>query len=131
MRTTNRQLASQVRTTTRRSARVRVGNAMSPARRYAVLDALVARVNRDLVTTARYLAEVLHADAEFVRRFAGSFGKIAKAVYLAEFGTEPTRSGIARVGTKLFAAFAYRTAEIAVLDKAAASYPRTAALLAA
>lgn len=128
--TTNRKLAAQVRSATTRASRTRIGNAMSVSRRHAVLDAFVTRVNAGLVTTAAYLADVVGADSEFVRRYAGSFGKVAKATYIAEFGTEPQRCGIARVGTKLFAAFAYGVDALPVLDKAARTYKRTAELLA-
>lgn len=116
---------------TSRHNRPRVGNAMSVTRRHAVLDALVARINHGLTTVAQYLADVLDADADFIRRFASSFGtKVAKA-FEAEYGVKPPKAGIARVGTKLFRAYAYTATQLTVLDAAARSYNRTAELLAA
>jgi hypothetical protein len=131
MTTTNTARAAYIPTT--RSTRTRVGNAMSPARRNAFLDSFVARVNASVITAAQYLTDVLGADAEFVRRFSGTFGKAVAKAWREQFGTEPTKSGLARVRRMLLPVFAYTAdaATLTVLDKAARSYTRTAQLLAA
>ena len=114
---------------TSRRDRARVGHHMSPARRYAVLDATVARANAGLVTTADYLTDVLGADDEFVRRFSSPFGKSVAKVYREEYGQEPPKNGLARRRTMLLSVFAYGEDELPVLAKGALNYKRTADLL--
>jgi hypothetical protein len=127
--TTNTARAAYIPTA--RATRTRVGSHMSPARRYAVLDAFVARVNVGLVTTAEYLANVIGADAAFVAKYSGVYGKAVAKVFRAEFGTEPRKAGLARRRTMLLSVFAYAADELPILDKAARTYGRTADLLAA
>lgn len=114
-----------------RAARTRVGSHMSVQRRYAVLDALVRRTNAGKVTTAQYLADVVGADADFVRRFAAPYGKAVAKAYRDEYGAEPSKSGLARRGRMLLSCFAYGADDLPVLDKGARTYRRTAELLGA
>lgn len=114
---------------TGRAARTRTGNHMSVARRHAVLDATVTRMNTGLVTTADYLADVIGADAAFVASYAGPFGKAVAKVWREKTGTEPAKTGMARRGTRLLSVFAYGTDELPILMAGAVAYRRTAALL--
>lgn len=114
---------------TGRGARVRVGHHMSPARRIAVLDATVDRVNAGRVTAAEYLAAELGADAAFVHSYASPFGREVAKAYRAAFGAEPAKCGLARRGLRLVPVFAYGADELPVLLEAAQSYRRTAELL--
>lgn len=129
MRTTNTARAAYI--PAQRRLRTRIGTAMPAKRRNAFLDGFVARCNTGLITVAQYLADTLHADPDFVRRFASPYGKTARKVFEAEYGTEPPKAGIARVGHRLFPVYAYTAEQTAVLDKAAREYRHTAALLAA
>lgn len=121
---------------TGRAARTPVGAHMSVRRRHAVLDAHTRRVNRaaGCVTTAEYLTDVVGADAAFVKSYAAPFGTAVAKVFRAEFGVEPSRSGLVRVGRRLFPVFGYAAGDVevlTVLDKGARNYRRTAELLAA
>jgi hypothetical protein len=129
MTTTNTARAAYIPTS--RHNRTRVGNAMSPARRNAFLDGFVARCNTAVITVAQYLTDVVGADAEFVRRFSGTFGKAVAKVWREQYGTEPAKTGLARIRRMLLPVFAYGTDALTVLDKAARAYSRTAELLAA
>jgi hypothetical protein len=114
---------------TGRAARVRVGHHMSARRRHAVLDATVERANLGRITAAEYLVE-LGADEAFIRSYASPFGKAAKKAYVAAFGVEPAKSGLARVGVRLVPVFAYDGDEAGVLYEAAQDCRRTREFLA-
>jgi hypothetical protein len=116
---------------TGRAARTSVGTYNSPERRTALLQAVADRVNTGKVTTADYLTTELHAPAEFVASYASPYGRTVAKVYRTEFGHEPARNGLVRRGRKLLPVFAYGADELPVLEKAALTYTRTAALLAA
>lgn len=127
MTTTNASLATTARVLRSRTARIRIGHHMSVARRYAVLDAHVARHNAGRATAAAYLTEVLGADANFVRRFASGFGKAATAAHLARTGAKPRRNCIARVGRRRFVeCFSY---DLRDLVEAAHTFKHTATLV--
>lgn len=100
----------------------------SATRRAHNLAALVARFNAraGLVTAAAYLAERLHAPAEFVKSYSSPFGKAAAKAYREQYATEPAKSGLDVRGKHLVRVFTYT---VEILQKAAASYTRTAALL--
>lgn len=114
---------------TGRAARVRVGNHMSVARRHAVLDALVERVNTGRITAAEYLTDVLGADEAFVHSYASPFGRQVARAYRQTFGCEPVKAGLARRGVRLVPCFAYTADEAFVLYEAALAYGRTLELL--
>lgn len=116
---------------TGRAARVRVGHHMLVARRHAVLDAYVARVNGELITTAAYLSNVLGASPAFVAAYAPPFGTAVAKAWRAQHHTEPAKTGLSRRGLRLFSCFAYDPADLPVLEAGARSYKRTAVLLAA
>lgn len=113
---------------TGRAARVRVGRFNSVARRRDVLARLVERVNAGRTTAAEYLTGI-GADAEFIRRFASPFGREIAKQYRTKFGTEPVKAGLALVHRRLVRVFAYATDELPILDAAARTYARTAALV--
>lgn len=117
---------------TGRAARVRVGHHMSVARRHAVLDAHIGRVNAaaGVITAAGYLTDVLGASAAFVAAYAPPFGTAVAKAYREQFDAEPRRDGLSRRGLRLFSCFAYRANEAAVLEAGVRSYRRTAELLA-
>lgn len=100
----------------------------SPARRAYNLRQVAARVNTGQLTAAGYLAEQLHADADFTRRYSSPFGRTAAAVYREQYGTEAPETGLDVRGKRLVRVRAYTTA---VLEKAAAKYARTANLIGA
>jgi len=129
MTTTNASLVTAARILRSRTARVRTGNHMSVARRLAVLDAYVARVNAGRLTAASYLAEVLGVNADFVCRFASGFGKAATAAHRARTGISPRRDSIARVGRRRFVeCFSYDLCDLA---EAARTFVHTRNLIAA
>ncbi|ACU71854.1 hypothetical protein Caci_2945 [Catenulispora acidiphila DSM 44928] len=130
MTTTNASLATTARVLRTHAARTRVGTHMSVARRYAVLDALIARTNGALITAASYLAGI-GADQAFIDRFGSAFGTKASKAYQAKFGCKSRRTGLARRGLRLFDAFAYTANEMPILNEAARSYARTSNLIAA
>lgn len=102
------------------------GRFNSPARRAYNLRLIAARVNAGQHTAAGYLADELHADADFVRRYSSSYGKTAAAVYREQYQAEPVKSGLDVRGHHLVRVYAYT---VAVLEKAAARYARTQPLL--
>ncbi len=114
---------------TGRAARLRVGHHMSVQRRIAVLDAVVERANVGRITAAEYLAE-LGLDEAFINSYASPFGKAAKKAYVAAFGVEPPKSGLARRGMRLVPVFAYAADEADVLYAGAQNYVRTREFLA-
>lgn len=114
---------------TGRAARVRIGTYNSPARRQAVLAAVAERVNTGQLTAAGYLTEQLRTDADFTRRYSSPFGRAAAAVYRQQYGTDPAKTGLDVRGKRLVRVFAYGAEDTDVLEKAAADYARTAALL--
>jgi len=127
MTTTNASLATVVRILRSRANRVRTGSHMSTARRLAVLDAYVARVNAGRLTAASYLTKVLGVNADFVRRFASGFGKAATAAHRARTGISPRRDSIARVGRRRFVeCFSYDLCDLA---EAARTFVHTAAFI--
>ena len=128
---TIRRIAAAVRTaftTTGRHQRNRVGNALSVARRYAVLDALVTRHNEGIVTAGQYLTQVLGADAEFSARFDSPFGKKIKAAYIALHGENPPKIRLVTERRRLHRAIGYLLGALALLV-AVGMYDKTAALL--
>lgn len=132
MTTTNASLATTARVIRSRTARTRIGNHMSVARRHAVLDAFIARCNGPLViTAASYLRGVIGAGEMFVDRFGSSFGTKVSKGYQAQFGHKSARTALARRGMRIFDAFAYTADEIGILDEAARNYDRTRKLIAA
>lgn len=130
MTTTNASLATTARVLRSRTARIRIGHHMSVARRYAVLDAYVARINGNLITAASYLAGI-GASRAFIDRFGSAFGAKVSKAYQARFGRKPTRTALACRGVRFFDAFAYTADELPVLNDAARSYDRTRNLIAA
>lgn len=130
MTTTNASLATTARVLHSRAARARIGHHMSSARRYAVLDALIARTNGGLITAAGYLADVLGANEKFIYSFGSPFGRDVAKKYRAKFDAEPKR-GLTRRGLRLFDGFVYAADEAPILDEAARSYNRTRKLIAA
>lgn len=110
-----------------RAARNRVGSAMSPQRRTAVLAAVATRYNAaaQVVTAAAYLADTLGADPDFTRRYSSPFGKAAAKVYREQYGTDPELAGMDLRGRRLVRVNTYPRD---VLEKAAGTYKRTAAL---
>lgn len=118
-------------TTLGRHQRNRVGSSTSTTRLRAVLANLAARVNSNRATAADYLANVLGADADFVRRYGSVFGKTATKL-MRESGTEPTRNGLAVVIRHRHASLVeVNTYPVEVLAAAARAYGRTAALIGA
>lgn len=89
------------------------------------LRQVAARVNSGQHTAAGYLADELHADADFTRRYSSPFGKAAKKAYVEQYGAEPAKTGLDVRGHRLVRVYAYT---VAVLEKATANYTRTAAL---
>lgn len=114
--------------TSRRANRALTGTFKSVGRRHAVLTAYVARRNAGIVTAGQYLTEVLGADAEFSARFDSPFGKAIKKAYKALHGEDPAKIRLVTEHRRLHRAIGYLLGEPA-LTVAAASYPRTAALL--
>lgn len=106
------------------------GRFNSVARRLHNLRQVAARVNGGVVTVAQYLTE-LGADAETIRRYAGTLGKHVKAAFIAKTGAEPVRSGLALVGHHLARVFAYDRADVEILRAATAGYARTSHLIGA
>jgi hypothetical protein len=116
---------------TGRAARVLVGRFNSPARRAYVLSRVVERVNTGRTTTAAYLADVLGADDAFIHSYASPYGRTVAKIYREKFGAEPVKAGLALRGRKLLRVFAYTADELPILDDAARTYKRTAALIGA
>lgn len=113
----------------RRANRTLVGATMSVARRYAVLDAYVARRNTGIVTAGQYLT-ALTGDAEFSARFDSPFGKHIRRAYIALHDAEPAKIRLVTEHRRLHRAIGYRLGEPA-LAVATQTYPRTAALIGA
>lgn len=130
MTTTNASLATTARVLRSRAARARIGNHMSVVRRFAVLDALIARTNGGLITAAGYLADVLGAGEKFVYLYSSPFGRDVAKQYRAKFNAEP-KQGLTRRGLRLFDGFVYTANEAPILDEAARTYARTRNLIAA
>jgi hypothetical protein len=128
MSTTNASIATTARIIRTRAARTRIGHHMSLARRYAVLDALIARTNGAFTTVAEYLANVVGADEKFLYSYSPSFGRFVAKAYRAKFNAEP-KQGLTRRGLRLFDGFVYAADEMLVLDETARSYGRTADLV--
>lgn len=115
---------------TPRTRRSKPGRFDSVTRRLHNLRQVAARVNAGVVTIAQYLTE-LGADADTIRRYAGTLGKHAKAAFVAARGTEPARCGLALVGHHLARVFAYQRGDTELLRAATAGYGRTSHLIGA
>lgn len=127
----------------RRATRALVGTATSAKRHRAVVAATAARWNAanhpaPYLTVAGYMANVLRADADFVRRYAPVLGGHVRRAYAKKYGTNPTGSVLVTVGRgpalahpRLVNATAYEPGDIAILNDAAKTYERTAALIGA
>lgn len=113
----------------RRANRTRTGTTTSVARRYAVLDAYVARRNAGIVTAGQYLA-ILTGDAEFSAAYDSPFGKAIKKAYKALHGEDPAKIRLVTEHRRIHRAIGYRIDEPA-LAIATQTYPRTAALIGA
>lgn len=121
-----RRIAAQA---SRRANRALVGTALSAARRYAVLDAYVARRNEGIVTAGQYLIAIT-GDAEFSAKYDSPFGKAIKKAYIAIHGEDPAQIRLTTENRRIHRAIGYRIDEPA-LQIALANYPRTAALIGA
>jgi hypothetical protein len=110
---------------TPRTRSAKPGRFDSVTRRLHNLRKVAARVNTDQHTAAGYLAAVLHTDAAFVKSYSSPFGRAEAKAYREQYGTDPAKSGLDVRGHRLVRVYAYT---VAVLQKAAATYARTAAL---
>lgn len=110
---------------TPRTRSAKPGRFDSVTRRLHNLRLVAERVNTGQHTAAGYLAAVLHADPAFVTSYNSPFGRVAAKAYREQYGTDPAKSGLDVRGNRLVRVYAYT---VAVLQKAAASYSRTAAL---
>lgn len=127
---TVRHIARRIATaTSRRTNRALVGSALSAARRYAVLNAYVARHNEGIVTAGQYLT-ALTGDAEFSAKYDSPYGKHVKRAYIAIHGADPARIRLVTEHRRLHRAVGYLLGEPA-LAVAVRAYPRTAALIGA
>ena len=125
---TVRHIARRIATaTSRRVDRALVGSTLSTARRYAVLDAYVARHNAGIVTAGQYLTAVT-GDAEFSAKYDSPYGKHVKKAYKALHGEDPQKIRLTTEHRRLHRAIGYLIGEPA-LALAVTTYPRTAALL--
>lgn len=113
----------------RRATRTLIGTATSVARRYAVLDAYVARRNEGIVTAGQYLT-TLTGDTEFSAKYDSPYGKAVKKAYIELHGEQPAKIRLVTEHRRLHRAIGYLIGEPA-LAIAADVYPRTAALKAA
>ena len=125
---TIRHIARRITTqASRRANRILTGTFKSVARRYAVLDAYVARHNAGTVTAGQYL-KALTGDADFAASFDSPFGKAIKKAYKALHGEDPAKIRLVTEHRRLHRAIGYLISEPA-LQIATQTYPRTAALL--
>lgn len=108
-----------------RTRTVKPGRFDSVTRRIHNLRQVAARVNAGQHTAADYLSAVLHADPAFVKSYSSPFGRAAAKAYREQYGADPAKSGLDVRGHRLVRVYAYT---VAVLEKAAANYARTAAL---
>lgn len=130
MTTTNASLATTARVLRSRAARTCIGNHMSVVRRFAILDAYIARTNGGLITVAGYLANALGANEKFIFSYGSPFGRDVAKRYRAAFNAEP-KTGLTRRGMRLFEGFVYTADEAFILAESARSYSRTRKLIAA
>lgn len=127
---TVRHIARSIATaTSRRANRTRIGSFNTVTRRYAVLDAYVARRNAGIVTAGQYL-KALTSDDGFAAMYDSPFGKAIKKAYKALHGEDPAKIRLVTEHRRLHRAIGYRIDEPA-LKIAVASYPRTADLIGA
>lgn len=127
---TIRHMARQITTqTSRRANRILTGTFKSAARRYAVLDAYVARHNAGTVTAGQYL-KAITGDDEFSAKYDSPFGKAIKKAYIAIHGDDPAKIRLVTEHRRLHRAIGYLIGEPA-LAVATQTYPRTAALIGA
>lgn len=125
------QIARSIATAiSRRAGRALAGNAMSATRRYAVLDAYVARHNEGTVTAGQYLTEILGVDRETAAPLWGPLGKAIKKAYVALHGEDPAKIRLTTEHKRLHRAIGYLIGEPA-LAIGTSTYPRTAALIGA
>lgn len=115
---------------TGRAARTRIGVTTVRAHRAAVLGALIARINAGKVLARDYLVK-LDLDADFITRYESAFGRVVAKVYRQTTGQDPKRDAVTLVRGWLRKTYAYSADDMAILDIAAHTYPRTRALVGA
>lgn len=113
---------------TGRAARTRIGVTTTRAHRANVLTNLIARINAGKTLVRDYLVK-LGLDAEFITRYESAFGRVVAKTYRETTGQNPERTAVALVRGWMRKTYAYD--DLAILDIAAHTYPRTRALIGA